>query len=56
MDIFDNKNIKRGSLNLQKNMEIRCIQKEKDYCIYATFFYISLMVTIQNEQQQQKPP
>lgn len=31
-------------LNWQRNMEIRCTQKEKN-CRYATFFFINVMVT-----------
>ena len=38
------------SLNLQRGMAIRCIQKEKDYCIYKILFCINLMATTHTQE------
>ena len=43
---------KRGGgkgMKVQRRMEIRCIQKKKDYCIYQISFFTNLKITTKNE-------
>ena len=43
----------RKGLNLQRRIEVKCIQKKKDYSIYETFFFINLMVTTPKNKTKQ---